>query len=178
MPTLRCVAESTFPQRQRCKSCRAKLDTHVLDGMYCSYRCAQHPEPARDPGKAPRECAYERDGTVVFKRRFRCESEIPRSITTRPDVSIYRCTHCLYLHTGTAVARTVKESKSVSTVAELAEVLLKARGNATRTAVGKVAGVRPVRVKEIEECAERIDPAALFKLLKLYRITLSVGFRQ
>jgi hypothetical protein len=146
--------------------------------MYCSYRCAQRPEPTRDPGKAPRECAYERDGTVVFKRRFRCESEIPRSLTTRPDVSIYRCAHCLYLHTGTAVARTVKESTSIATMAELAQVLVKSRGNATRTTVGKVAGVRPIRIKEIEECAERIDPAALFALLKLYRISLSVGFRQ
>jgi hypothetical protein len=92
-------------------------------------------------------------------------------------VSIYRCSHCLYLHTGTAVARTVKAQKSVGSMEELSEVLVKARGKATRTTVGNVAGIRPIRIKEIEEGADRIDPEALFALLKLYRISLAVGFR-
>jgi hypothetical protein len=60
---------------------------------------------------------------------------------------------------------------------ELSEVLVKARGSATRTTVGKVAGIRPIRIKEWEEGSDKADPAALFELLKLYRISLSVGFR-
>ncbi|KMV19639.1 hypothetical protein ACT17_06265 [Mycolicibacterium conceptionense] len=171
------MAETTFPERQRCKTCRGKLDQTVLNGLFCSYRCAKHPEPAIDPAKAPRECAYQRDGRTVFKRQFRAESEIPDTILSRPDVSVYRCKHCLFIHTGTAVARTVKESKSIGSMAELSEVLIKARGKATRTTVGKVAGVRPIRIKEIEEGADRVDPEALFALLRLYRISLSVGFR-
>ncbi|TXH11142.1 MAG: hypothetical protein E6R04_03000 [Spirochaetes bacterium] len=171
------MAETMFPQRQRCKKCRGGFTTDVLNGLYCSYKCAVHPLPAKDPAKAPRECAYERDGKAVFKRRFRCESEIPESISSKPDVSIYRCSHCLYLHTGTAVARTVKAQKSVGSMEELSEVLVKARGKATRTTVGNVAGIRPIRIKEIEEGADRIDPEALFALLKLYRISLAVGFR-
>lgn len=171
------MAEILFPRRQRCKTCRGGFKSHVLEGLYCSYKCANHPTPASNPADAPRECAYERDGKFVFKRKFRCEQEIPGTIMSKPDVSVYVCKHCLYLHTGTAVARTVKEQKSVGSMAELSEVLVKMRGDATRTAVGKVAGIRPIRVKEIEEGAERIDPAALFALLKLYRINLSVGFR-
>lgn len=171
------MAETLFPKRQRCKACAHKLDDTVLSGLFCSYRCAQHPQPATDAAKAPRECAYERDGKFVFKRRFRCASEIPTSITSRPDVSVYTCSHCLFLHTGTAVARTVKESKAIGSMAELSELLVKARGSATRATVAKVAGVRPIRVKEIEEGAERIDPAALFALLRLYRVSLSAGFR-
>ena len=167
-----------YPERKRCKTCRGGLyDSHVLSGLYCSYRCAKHPEPARDPAKAPRECAYERDGKFVFKRKFRCEKEIPDTILSKPDVSVYRCSHCLYLHTGTAVARTVKPSRSVGSWDELAEVLTKARNSADRKTVAKAAGVLPIRVKELEEGASRVDPQALFALLKLYRISLSVGFR-
>jgi hypothetical protein len=171
------MAENLFPSRQRCKTCGKGFKTHVLSGLYCSYKCANHPVPTTDPSKAPRECAYQRDGKFVFKRKFRCEQEIPDTIMSKPDVSVYRCKHCLYIHTGTAVARSVKEQKSIGSMAELSEVLVKMRGKATRTTVGKVAGVRPIRIKEIEEGADRIDPEALFALLKLYRINLSVGFR-
>ncbi|MFZ2242791.1 MAG: hypothetical protein WAV90_25105 [Gordonia amarae] len=171
------MADTLFPQRQRCKACRGKLDDKVLSGLYCSYRCAGHPLPTTDAAKAPRECAYVRDGRTVFKRRYRCEGEIPGTVTSRPDVSVYRCAHCLYLHTGTAVARNLKASKAVGSVAELAELLTKARGQATRSVVAKAAGIRPIRVKELEEGAERVNPTALFALLRLYRISLSAGFR-
>lgn len=171
------MAETLYPERQRCKTCGHGFKTHVLNGLFCSYRCAKHPEPARDVTKAPRECAYPRGEEIVWKRKFRCESEIPESLRSKPDVSVYRCSHCLYLHTGTAVARTVKASKSIGSVAELSEVLVKARGKADRKVVAKAAGVLPIRVKEWEEGAAKADPAALFALLKLYRISLSVGFR-
>lgn len=171
------MAETTYPERQRCKTCGHGFKTHVLNGLFCSYKCAKHPEPTRDVTKAPRECAYPRGEEIVWKRKFRCESEIPESIRSKPDVSVYRCSHCLYLHTGTAVARTVKASKSIGSVAELSEVLVKARGKADRKVVAKAAGVLPIRVKEWEEGAAKADPAALFALLKLYRISLSVGFR-
>lgn len=171
------MAETLYPERQRCKTCRGAFKTHILKGLYCSYKCAKHPEPELDPAKAPRECAYERDGKFVSKRKFRCESEIPDSIMSRPDVSVYTCSNCLYLHTGTAVKRELKASKSIGSMEELAEVLVKARGSATRTTVGKVAGIRPIRIKEWEEGSDKADPAALFELLKLYRISLSVGFR-
>ena len=149
----------------------------MLSGLFCSYRCANHPEPTRDVTKAPRECAYPRGDETVWKRKFRCESEIPESIRSKPDVSVYRCSHCLYLHTGTAVARSVKESKAIGSMAELSEVLVKARGTADRKVVAKAAGILPVRVKEWEDGSSKADPSALFALLKLYRISLSVGFR-
>lgn len=171
------MSETTFPERQRCKTCRGGFKTHVLDGLYCSYKCAKHPEPTKDPKQAPRECAYQRDGQFVFKRKFRCEQEIPDTIMSKPDVSVYRCKHCLYIHTGTAVARTVKESKSVGSWDELSEVLVKARGKADRKTVAKVAGILPIRLKELEEGAAKVDPEALFKVLRLYKLSLSVGFR-
>lgn len=113
----------------------------------------------------------------MFKRKFRCEQEIPDTIMSKPDVSVYRCKHCLYIHTGTAVARTVKESKSVGSWDELSEVLVKARGKADRKTVAKVAGILPIRLKELEEGAAKVDPEALFKVLRLYKLSLSVGFR-
>lgn len=171
------MAETTFPERQRCKTCRGAFKTHVLDGLYCSYRCGKHPEPVKDPKQAPRECAYQRDGQFVFKRKFRCEQEIPDTILSKPDVSVYTCKHCLYLHTGTAVARTVKATKAVGSWNELAEVLLKARGKTDRKTVAKVAGVLPIRIKELEEGTARVDPDALFKLLRVYQLSLAVNFR-
>lgn len=171
------MVETLFPERQRCKTCRGSFKSHVLNGLYCSYKCAKHPLPTTDAAKAPRECAYPRDGSAVFKRKFRCESEIPNTIMSKPDVSVYRCSHCLYLHTGTAVARTVKASKSVGTWSELAEVLTKARGGADRKVVAKAAGILPIRIKELEDGTAKVDPDALFALLRVYRLSLSVGFR-
>lgn len=171
------MAETLFPKRQRCKACGHGFKSHVLGGLFCSYRCAGHPEPTTDVFAAPRECAYERNGETVWKKRYRSESEVPESLRATASVSVYRCTHCLYLHTGTAVVRTAKETRAIRTLAELSEVLLKSRGSADRKVVAKVAGVLPIRIKEWEEGSPKADPAALFALLRLYRLSLSIGFR-
>ena len=71
-----------YPQRRRCAS------------------CAGVPAPADRPDEAPRECKTQRDGTWVFKRRYRCEQEIPDRIRDDPSTNWYRCSHCRHLHIG------------------------------------------------------------------------------
>lgn len=172
------MADTLFPTRQRCIKCRKAFGAHVLSGKFCSYKCAGHPEPTKNIADAPRECAYPRGEELVWKRRYRIPAEVPDTVANRPDATVYHCSNCLYWHSGTAVARTVKESKEVRTFAELADTLVKARGKNTRTTVAKAAGIRPIRLKEIEEGAASIDPAALFAVLGLYRISISMGFRE
>lgn len=180
------MSKNTYPARQRCKACRHgfaakdKIDGGpvVLGGLYCSYRCARAPEPGTDPAAAPRECALPANGgkPPVFKKRYRAEVEVPESLRERPDRTVYRCSHCHYLHVGTKQVRQSKARMLVSDKAELGALLVKARGKATRTTVGKAAGIRPIRIKEWEEGAEKCDPAALFALLRLYRMGIEVTF--
>src|SRR5699024_11285255 len=59
------MAETLYPRRQRCKACRKAFNRTdpvdggpvVLDGLYCSYRCAGAATPPTDPAKAHRQCA-------------------------------------------------------------------------------------------------------------------------
>jgi hypothetical protein len=58
-------------------------------------------------------------------------------------------------------------------------VLVKARGGATHTQVAKVAGIRPIRLKELEDPkSPSVDLEALFKVLYVYKLKLSVVFKK
>lgn len=94
------MAEKLFPERQRCASCRKKLEDTVIDGIYCSYACGSVPLPTRDVEKAPRECKRLVSGTWDFKKRYRSESEVSAKLRQDPGTNIYRCPHCRHLHVG------------------------------------------------------------------------------
>lgn len=62
---------------------------------------------------------------------------------------------------------------------DLGDMLVKLRGQATRKQVAQAAGIRPIRLKELEEpgTAERVDLSALFAVLAVYRVRPGVALR-
>lgn len=174
------MAEVLFPKRQRCKACGKKLENIVVLGLYDSYKCANMALPAKTPDDAPRECKTERDGKWQWKRRYRSEGEIPVKLREDPSSNWYWCTtSCGNLHIGHSRVKLERESHRVINSREaLADVLVKARGGATHKQVATVAGIRPIRLKELEDpkCAA-VDIDALFKVLDVYRLKLSIVFK-
>lgn len=178
------MSERLFPERQRCKDCGKGLGASgaaVFLGLFCSPRCAKMASPVEDAARAPRECRTERDGLWVFKRRYRSMSEIPVKIREDPTTSEYWCTnHCGALHIGHSRIDLTREAfRMLADERQLADMLIKLRGKATRKDVAAVAGIRPIRLKELEEpgTVERVDLTALFKVLGVYRVRAGVAMR-
>lgn len=176
------MAETLFPQRQRCKTCRKGLGQSVQDpvylGLYCTPRCAGVAAPATRPEDAPRECRTQRDGRWAWKRRYRSESEIPDKLRADPSTSWYTCSHCAHWHVGRTLVELKKaENRGLRRRADLSDLLIKARGSATHKQVGAAAGVRPIRVKEWEDPSfDNPSLEVLFKLLSVYRVDLAAVF--
>lgn len=176
------MAEKLFPERQRCKGCGKGLGAAgapVWLGLFCAAKCAKMAEPITDPNKAPRECKTERGGKWEFKRRYRSESELPGKLRDDPLTSIYSCPNCGHYHLGHSRINLANETSSVlGDRAVLAGFLVKSRGKATHKQVAEVAGIRPIRLKELED-PEFISPdlPALFKVLAAYRVKLAVVMR-
>lgn len=174
------MAEMKFPERKRCKACGKKLGSGtdlVYLGMYDTPRCAGLSEPVTDPAAAPRECVTTRQGRQVFKRRYRHELEVPDVRRVDPSTSLYVCGHCGHLHLGHARMGESESFRKLRGPAELGEVLVKLRGSATRKQVAEAAGIRPIRLKELEEGADRVDLAALFKVLDVLRASPGIVMR-
>ncbi|MFJ2355611.1 hypothetical protein [Frigoribacterium sp. NPDC087798] len=74
---------------------------------------------------------------------------------------------------------TREQFRILSDVDDLADLLMKLRGHATRKQVAEAAGVHPIRLKELEEpgTAERVDLGALFKVLAVLRARPGVALR-
>lgn len=188
------MAEVFFPKRQRCKKCGKGLGADgapVYLGLYDTPRCAGVAVPVSDLTKAPRECVTQRDGQWVWKRRYRSEQEIPDRIRDDVGTSVYRCQHCFHLHLGRTLvatksatrgavgaAATNVENRGLRDRASLADLLIKARSQATHKQVAEAIKVRPIRIKEWEDAAfDAPSLDVLFKLLKIYRIDLVAVFR-
>ena len=172
------MAELLYPQRQRCKECGKGLGltpgAPVYDGLYCTPRCAGIPVPSSDPMKVPRECRAYHDGTWALKRRYRCEEEIPDRLREDPSTSWYRCSCCHHLHIGhTRMGEAEAFRKFMDVGADLPDMLVKLRGQATVAQVAKAAGIRPIRLKELE--AGTVHPdfyKNLNAVLRVYRASL------
>lgn len=176
------MAERLYPERQRCKDCSKKLGVTgapVYFGLYCSSHCAGIAVPIQDPVAAPRECKTQRDGNWAFKRRYRSETEIPSKLREDLSANHYWCQHCGHLHIGHSRIDLATETHRVlGDRAALCDLLVKSRGKATHKQVGAAAGVRPIRVRELEDPkTEKIDLDALFVVLRVYRMKLGVALR-
>lgn len=175
------MAETVFPQRQRCKACRGGLGRTVHDpvlfGLYCSPRCAGIAAPATRAADAPRECVTQREGRWDFKRRYRSESEIPDRLREDPSTSWYACGHCGHFHVGHTRMGTAERFRMFEDLGEdLPDLLVKLRGQATRKQVAEVAGVRPIRLKELEEGTGHPENlATLQKVMRVYRVRLGAA---
>lgn len=178
------MAEVLFPARKRCRSCAKALGSDgagVLLGLYCSARCAGLPESVTVPQDAPRECRTERNGRWEFKRRFRCEAEIPEKLRNDRTSDWYWCdNHCGHIHIGHSRVNLNRETHRVfRDRAAISDLLIKSRGHATHKQVAAVAGIRPIRIKEWEDPAfDTPSFEALMKLLPVYRVKLAAVFPQ
>lgn len=175
------MAETLFPKRQRCKGCGKGLglrpQDQVLLGLFCAPKCAGMANPAARPQDAPRECMTVRDGREVFKRRYRSESEIPDRLRGDPSTSWYSCGHCGHLHIGHTRMGTTEKFRMFEDLGEdLPDLLVKLRGKATHKQVAEVAGIRPIRLKELETGIDHHEGLrTLGKVLKVYRVRLGVA---
>lgn len=172
------TTEKMFPERQRCRTCGKKLGALVVEGLYCCYKCGGFPEPYGDNeiDLAPRQCKTMRNNKWEWKKRWRCESEVPQRIANDPATNIYRCSHCRCLHVGHdraqghETARIIRDSETLGSVLQRARTSL----GKTRKDVAVSIGVRPIRIKEIEEDSPKIETATLFKLLDFYHMKMNV----
>ena len=177
------MAETLFPQRQRCKTCRKGLGQSAQDpvylGLYCTPRCAGIAAPATRPEDAPRECRTQRDGRWAWKRRYRSESEIPDKIRADPSTSWYTCSHCSHWHVGHSRMGEAEKFRMLADPSDLADMLVKLRGKATHTQVAKAAGVQPIRLKELEnpKKGQRVDLHTLFKVLAVLQARAGVAVK-
>ena len=90
-----------WPARVRCRACRRFFGPLVLDGQWCSYACAGHPEPSADCMEWPRQhfrFAYRR-GRLVRIAKLALPSEAQALRESRKTA--YRCDYCLMWHRAT-----------------------------------------------------------------------------
>lgn len=170
------MAEKLFPQRKRCKRCSKGLGLHysdsVLFGLYCSTACAGIPVPPTNPADAPRECVTQRDGQWQFKRRYRSEVEIPDKLRQDPSTSWYWCNVCGHLHIGHTRMGEAEKFRIFMDAADLCDTLVKVRGKASIKDVARAAGVRPVRLKELEQGIGHLE-----NLQTLFKVASVLGLR-
>lgn len=177
------MADVLFPARKRCRTCRGGLGLRPGDevclGLYCSRRCAGAPPISTKVEDAPRECKTQRDGGWTFKRRYRAESEIPQVLREDPSTSWYVCNYCLGIHIGhtrMGQAEQFRMFAATDITKDLADLLVKLRGQATRVQVARAAGIRPIRLKELETGVGHAQGLeSLAKVLALYRVRLGVS---
>jgi hypothetical protein len=101
-------------------------------------------------------------------------------VKLREDASTswYWCEEiCGAIHVGhTRMGEREKFRMFEDLAADLPDLLIKLRGQATRKQVAEVAGVRPIRLKELEEGLKHPEGLeTLGKVLRVYRVRLSVA---
>ncbi|MBD1591184.1 MULTISPECIES: helix-turn-helix domain-containing protein [unclassified Arthrobacter] len=133
--------------------------------------------PASRAEDAPRECTTMREGKKVFKRRYRSEGEIPDRLREDPSTSWYSCGHCGHWHLGHTRMGTAEKFRMFEDLDEdLPDLLVKLRGKASHKQVAEVAGVRPIRIRELESGVDHPENLkTLGKVLKAYRVRLGVA---
>ena len=148
------MAEKLFPERRRCKACGKGLGLKSTDpvylGLYDTPRCAGMANPPTRAQDAPRECTTTRDGRTVFKRRYRSDAEVPDRIAQDPSTGLYWCGSCGHRHVGHSRLSGPEALRMFRGTDDLQDMLVKARGQATVKQVAQAAGVRPIRLKELE----------------------------
>lgn len=87
-----------WPDRVRCRRCRRFLDATVLLGMFCSYDCADLPEPL-PLAEAPRQCVFGPRAKRRYKARYRSAEEALAHCRD-PKMSVYLCGNCYQWHMG------------------------------------------------------------------------------
>lgn len=173
------MTQMIFPERQRCKTCRQKLEKIVLSGMFCSYKCALHPEPSQVIDDVPRCCKRQVGDRWDLKAKYRYEGEVPERLRLDPATNIYRCDSCLFLHVGHSRVQPVDVSKLRRTIYDeeiLGSVIRRRREQLgwEKSRLAKDLKVPAIRITEIENGEKKIDVNALFKLMHRLKLTIEI----
>lgn len=177
------MTENLYPVRTRCKKCRKGLsDTPIVDGIYCSYRCAGVAAPSNRVEDAPRWCKREVSGSWGFKTRFKYEGEVPQRLRDDPGTNIYRCGYCHNLHVGHNAPIAPTETslhRSVTDLAQAGSVIQRYREalGIDRRTLAKSIKVPAIRITEIENGDKTAKAEVLFQVLSALRITIEFKSR-
>lgn len=103
------MSELVWPERKRCRACRKFFRFIVLRRLYCSYECAELPEP--DPDVRPRQCFSNRPEGLRPKRPFFSMEEAQANLVAQkdPELSAYECQNCFMYHLGHEYAEMSRE---------------------------------------------------------------------
>lgn len=173
------MTQMTFPVRQRCKTCRQKLDKIVLSGLFCSYVCALSPEPSNKIEDTPRCCKRQVGERWDWKAKYRYEGEVPERLRLDPATNIYNCENCLFLHVGHSRVQPVDVEKLRRTVFDeevLGSVIRRRREQLgwEKSRLAKDLKIPAIRITEIENGEKKIDVNALFKLMHRLKLTVEI----
>jgi len=177
------MPETLYPKRTRCKKCRKLLEnTPVVDGLYCSYRCAQVPRPSEKVADAPRWCKREVAGKWDFKKRFKWEGEVPEKLRNDPATNIYRCDYCRNLHVGHRApveASSEKLHRGVDSLKELGSVLKRHRESLKieKKDLAKRLKIPAIRITELEEGRTETKPEVIFQVARVLRVSFEIKSR-
>lgn len=173
------MAETYFPERLRCKTCRKNLSNVVLDGLYCSYRCARLPEPSSRIDDAPRHCKRFVDGVWGWKTKYTYEGAVPVKYRNDPSTNIYRCDYCRFLHIGhnriqeepERLRRVVPDMKTLGSVVRR----YREQKNIDKKTLAKALNIPVVRITEIEEGNKEVKADVLFKVLNKLWLSVEIS---
>lgn len=177
------MAITLYPTRTRCFTCRKKLEQTILDGMFCSYACAQVKAPSTKIDLAPRHCKREVSGKWDFKTKYTHEAAVPLKLRQDPATNIYRCDYCRFLHVGHSrpqaeipvgkLSRTVRDLETVGSVVTRMRIQRKME----KKDLAKRLKVPTIRITEIEEANPDMRVDILFRALDALRITVNLTER-
>lgn len=172
------MAEILYPKRLRCKTCRKNLETTVLDGLYCSYRCAKLPQPSKNIADAPRHCKRAINNVWGWKTKYRYEGEVPEKLQKDPGTNIYRCDSCHFLHVGHSRVEesSVSLKRFVQDEKTLGSVILRYREqkNISKKDLAKSLKIPVIRLTEIETGNPKMNVTMLFMVLNKLRLTVEI----
>lgn len=168
-----------FPTRQRCKTCRKKLDEIVIAGQYCSYRCGHFPSPSKTIEDAPRGCKRENNGKWEYKVRYKSPDVVPAKWHNDPSTNIYLCDNCRMYHIGHSrpdSTQIAEFSRYVKTQKELGSVLKRQREQLgiERKWLAEKLKVPMIRITELENGDKDASLEVLIKLLPLIKLQITL----
>ena len=168
----------TYPQRQRCKTCRKKFGSLVLAGLYCSYSCGNFPSPAANVADAPRGCKREANGRWDYKTKFLYEDQVPEKYRKDASTNIYLCDNCRMYHIGHSRPETLEALvRYVNTMEELGSVVQRYREslNISKKTLAIKLKIPAIRITELEEGSKKTSVDTLMKVLGILHLKISLA---
>jgi hypothetical protein len=175
------MAETFYPQRQRCKTCRKGFSDTILAGLYCSYRCGGFAAPAKTIEEAPRSCKRQVNDSWGYKTRYKSEIEVPEKYRSDPSTNIYLCDNCKFYHIGHSrpdatevprekLVRYVKDEKELGSVIER----YMASRKIDKKVLAKKLKIPAIRITEIHNGSANVKASTLFTVMNELRLRIEI----